>query len=286
MHEHMFWLLILFGTSQLQANFSVEYSFCSTARITHRMKINQNPFPFIFQKWLFIPCNSLHFDRLQHLGCKQAAANTCKNLPKTNPAACMQAVLAVSTWKKLTPAAFTSRSSQPTADPAPQSRDVALAPRARLILFYQQKKRPVWDSQATSAGELCAVCLLLFFFFFPSPFTRRKVCLLAAGSGRDRNAMHAQTAQYFLLLQPSAPGTAPAPELKPSVAQRRKRGGSRNASSFMASGFLTVNLCGVAGEMCQVGGCCSSAVRRSPWRRENTKSEGSVVSLQKAMFIL
>lgn len=31
---------------------------------------------------------------------------------------------------------------------------------------------------------------------------------------------------------------------QPSVAQRRKRGGSRNASSFMASGFLTVNLCG------------------------------------------
>lgn len=78
MHEHMFWLLILFGTSQLQANFSIEHSFCSTARITHRMKINQNPFPFIFQKYLFIPCNSLHCDRLQHLGCKQAAANTRK----------------------------------------------------------------------------------------------------------------------------------------------------------------------------------------------------------------
>lgn len=190
MHEHMFWLLILFGTSQLQANFSVEYSFCSTARITHRMKINQNPFPFIFQKWLFIPCNSLHFDRLQHLGCKQAAANTCKNLPKTNPAACMQAVLAVSTWKKLTPAAFTSRSSQPTADPAPQSRDVALAPRARLILFYQQKKRPVWDSQATSAGELCAVCLPLFFFSFPPLLLEERfVCWPLARGGTGMRCM-------------------------------------------------------------------------------------------------
>lgn len=199
----------------------------------------------------------------------------------------MQAVLAVSTWKKLTPAAFTSRSSQPTADPAPQSRDVALAPRARRILFYQQKKKDQFGIRRPHlpVNFVQSACCI-FFFFFPSPFTRRKVCLLAAGSGRDRNAMHAQTAQYFLLLQPSAPGTAPAPELKPSVAQRRKRGGSRNASSFVASGFLTVNLCGVAGEMCQVGGCCSSTVRRSPWRRENTKSEGSVVSLQKAMFIL
>lgn len=58
---------------------------------------------------------------------------------------------------------------------------------ARWILFPSRKG--CLDSVAASAVELCAVRF----------FIRRKVCLLAPRSGRERNVMHAQTLQHFLL---------------------------------------------------------------------------------------
>lgn len=96
--------------------------------------------------------------------------------------------------------------------------------------------------------------LFSFFFSFSPPlFTRRKVCLLAAGLGRDRNAMHAQTAQYFLLLQPSASAWLQHEQLRNEAAPETPRflwGGKKPI-------FLTVNLCGVTVlEICWFRGMC------------------------------
>lgn len=129
--------------------------------------------------------------------------------------------------------------------------------------------------------------LFSFFFSFSPPlFTRRKVCLLAAGLGRDRNAMHAQTAQYFLLLQPSASAWLQHEQLRNEAAPETPRflwGGKKphlfNSESLWRDGAWNML---VSRDVC--------VIYRLLWQGaltlQKVQGGGSVVSLQKVMFIL
>lgn len=111
-------------------------------------------------------------------------------------------------------------------------------------------------SQATSAGELCAVCLAFFFFFFlfPLPFLleERFVCWPLAWGGTGMQCM-------------------PRPRSISCCCSPLRRHGSSTSSSemrqlpkrldFYGGGkspiFLTVNLCGVTVlEICWFRGMC------------------------------